>query len=76
MKIAFRNFLTTLRRYKISSLLNVIGLTLAFTAFVGMLIIGVMNNILNTVGVPTFLCEAVKGLIIIFAVLLQKKDSN
>ena len=45
-------------------------------AFIGMLIIGVMNNILNTVGVPTFLCEAVKGLIIIFAVLLQKKDSN
>ena len=33
MKIAFRNFLTTLRRYKISSLLIVIGLTLAFTAF-------------------------------------------
>ena len=33
MKIAFRNFLTTLRRYKVSSLLNVIGLTLAFTAF-------------------------------------------
>lgn len=33
MKIAFRNFLTTLRRYKVSSLLNIIGLTLAFTAF-------------------------------------------
>ena len=33
MKIAFRNFLTTLRRYKISSMLNVICLTLAFTAF-------------------------------------------
>lgn len=45
-------------------------------AFIGMLIIGVMNNILNTVGVPTFLCEAVKGLIIIFAVLLQKKDNT
>ena len=44
-------------------------------AFVGMLIIGVMNNILNTVGVPTFLCDAVKGVIIIFAVLLQKKDN-
>ena len=44
-------------------------------AFIGMLIIGVMNNILNTVGVPTFLCEAVKGLIIIFAVLLQRKDN-
>ena len=33
MKIALHNFLTTLRRYKASSLLNVIGLTLAFTAF-------------------------------------------
>ena len=45
-------------------------------ALIGMLIMGVMNNILNTIGVPTFLCDAVKGLIIIFAVLLQKKDSN
>lgn len=44
-------------------------------AFVGMLIIGVMNNVLNMVGVPTFLCDAVKGAIIIFAVLLQRKDS-
>ena len=44
-------------------------------AFLGMLITGVMNNILNSVGVPTFLCEAVKGVIIIFAVLLQKKDN-
>ena len=49
---------------------NVIG------AFIGMMIMGVMNNILNTVGVPTFLCDAVKGVIIIFAVLLQKKDNN
>ncbi|MCF0135050.1 MAG: ABC transporter permease [Lachnospiraceae bacterium] len=40
-------------------------------AFVGMLIMGVMNNILNSVGVPTFLCDAVKGAIIIFAVMLQ-----
>lgn len=47
-----------------------------FGAFLGMLIIGVMNNILNSVGVPTFLCDAVKGVIIIFAVLLQKKDTN
>ncbi len=45
-------------------------------AFLGMLIIGVMNNILNSVGVPTFLCEAVKGLIIIFAVLVQRKENN
>ena len=43
-------------------------------AFLGMLIMGVMNNILNSVGVPTFLTEAVKGLIIIFAVALQKKE--
>ena len=49
---------------------NVVG------AFIGMLIIGVMNNILNTVGVPTFLCDAIKGAIIIFAVMLQKKDNN
>ena len=33
MKIALHNFLTTLRRYKASSLLNIVGLTLAFTAF-------------------------------------------
>ena len=32
MIIALRNFLTTLRRYKASSLLNIVGLTLAFTA--------------------------------------------
>ena len=44
-------------------------------AFIGMLIMGVMNNILNSVGVPTFLCDAIKGAIIIFAVLLQKKDN-
>lgn len=33
MKIAFKNFLTTLRRYKTASLLNIAGLTMAFTAF-------------------------------------------
>ncbi len=33
MKIAFRNFLTTLRRYRMASLLNIAGLTLAFIAF-------------------------------------------
>lgn len=44
-------------------------------AFIGMLIMGVMNNILNSVGIPTFLTEAVKGAIIIIAVMLQKKDN-
>ena len=33
MKIVFKNFLMTLRRYKVASLLNVLGLTLAFVAF-------------------------------------------
>ena len=42
--------------------------------FIGMLIMAVMNNILNSVGIPTFLTEAVKGAIIIFAVFIQKKD--
>lgn len=32
MKIAIKNFITTLKRYKIASLLNVAGLTLAFVA--------------------------------------------
>ena len=32
MKIAFRNFLTTLKRYKTASVLNIAGLTLAFMA--------------------------------------------
>ncbi len=44
-------------------------------AFFGMLIIGVMNNVLNMLGVPTFLCEAVRGAIIIFAVLVQRRES-
>ncbi len=33
MKIAFRNFITTLRRYKTASVLNIVGLTLAFMSF-------------------------------------------
>ena len=33
MKIAFKNFVMTLRRYKTASALNIAGLTLAFTAF-------------------------------------------
>lgn len=42
----------------------------------GMLIIAVMNNLLNLLGVPPFLREACKGLIVIGAVLLQKKENN
>ncbi|NMB26185.1 MAG: ABC transporter permease [Firmicutes bacterium] len=40
----------------------------------GMLIIAVMNNLLNLFGVPPFLREAFKGIIVIFAVLLQRKE--
>ncbi|MDR1578777.1 MAG: ABC transporter permease [Synergistaceae bacterium] len=41
----------------------------------GTLIIGVMNNLLNLLGVPPFLREAFKGVIVIGAVLLQKRES-
>lgn len=41
----------------------------------GMLILSVMNNLLNLIGVPPFLREAFKGVIVVGAVLLQKKDS-
>ena len=40
----------------------------------GMLIIGVMNNLLTLFGVPPFLREACKGVIV--AVLLQKKEAD
>lgn len=40
----------------------------------GMLIIAVMNNLLNLFGVPPFLREAFKGLILVCAVLLQRKE--
>ncbi|WHY83878.1 ABC transporter permease [Neobacillus novalis] len=40
----------------------------------GMLIIAVMNNLLNLFGVPPFLREAFKGIIVIGAVLLQRKE--
>lgn len=49
--------------------------TIIGTVF-GMLIIAVMNNLLNIFGVPPFLREAFKGLIVIGAVLLQKKDEG
>lgn len=42
----------------------------------GTLIIAVMNNLLNLMGVPPFLREAFKGFIVILAVLLQRKEKN
>jgi ribose transport system permease protein len=42
----------------------------------GMLIIAVMNNPLNLFGVPPFLREAFKGVIVIGTVLLQRKEKT
>jgi ribose transport system permease protein len=41
--------------------------------FFGTLTIGIINNMMNLLGVPPFLVGAVKGLIIIIAVLFQKR---
>lgn len=49
--------------------------TIVGTVF-GMLIIAVMNNLLNLFGVPPFLREAFKGLIVVLAVLLQRKQQT
>ena len=40
----------------------------------GILILAIVNNFLNLMGVSAFLVNAIKGAIIIVAVLLQKKD--
>lgn len=40
--------------------------------FVGILIIGVMNNGLNLIGVSSFYQEIIKGLVILFAVVMDK----
>jgi ribose transport system permease protein len=44
--------------------------------FFGTLIIGIINNMMNLLGVPPFLVGAVKGLIIIGAVFFQKRLDN
>ncbi|MCF6462594.1 MAG: ABC transporter permease [Epulopiscium sp.] len=49
--------------------------TIIGTVF-GMLIIAVMNNLLNLFGVPPFLREAFKGMLVVFAVLLQRKEES
>ena len=53
----------------LGALISILGTVL------GMLIIAVMNNLLNLMGVPPFLREAFKGFIVIAAVLLQKKEA-
>ena len=47
--------------------------TIVGTIF-GILIIGILNNILTLLGVDPFLVNAVKGVIVILAVLFQRKE--
>lgn len=42
----------------------------------GVLILAYINNLLNLMGVSAFLVNAIKGAIIIIAVLIQKKDAQ
>lgn len=41
--------------------------------FIGTLTLGIINNMLNLLGVTPFLISAAKGLIILLAVLLQTR---
>ena len=50
------------------------GRGLIIGTFFGVLTIGLINNMMTLIGVPPFLVNAMKGTIIILAVLLQKKD--
>ena len=43
---------------------------------IGAIILGMINNMLNMVGVSPYLQGTVKGLVIIFAVLVQYKRKN
>ncbi|MGI6239404.1 MAG: ABC transporter permease subunit [Christensenellales bacterium] len=42
----------------------------------GVLIIGIMNNLLILLGVDSFLTDAFKGAIVVFAVLMQRKEAR
>lgn len=46
------------------------------STFFGMLILGIINNILTLMGVDVYLVAAIKGAIIILSVLLQKKEKE
>lgn len=47
------------------------GAGTAFGTLVGSLIIGILNNIMNLIGVESYLQKIIKGFLIIFAVLLD-----
>ncbi|WP_319023186.1 ABC transporter permease [Tepidibacter hydrothermalis] len=47
-----------------------------FGTFLGALIIGVLNNGLNIIGVSAFYQQFIKGLVILFAVILDRKSTK
>jgi ribose transport system permease protein len=47
-----------------------------FGTFIGILIIGVLNNGLNIIGVSAFYQQFIKGLVILFAIILDRKSSR
>lgn len=47
-----------------------------FGTFLGVLIIGVLNNGLNIIGVSAFYQQFIKGLVILFAVILDRKSNT
>ncbi|PLR80585.1 ribose ABC transporter permease [Bacillus canaveralius] len=47
-----------------------------FGTFIGVLIIGVLNNGLNIIGVSAFYQQFIKGLVILLAVLLDRKSAR
>jgi ribose transport system permease protein len=47
-----------------------------FGTFIGVLIIGVLNNGLNIIGVSAFYQQFIKGLVILLAVVLDRKGTR
>jgi ribose/xylose/arabinose/galactoside ABC-type transport system permease subunit len=47
-----------------------------FGTFIGVLIVGVMANILNLLGIDSFVQQLFKGVLIVFAVFLMTRSSN
>jgi ribose transport system permease protein len=48
----------------------------ALNTFLGVLILGMIGNIMNLINIPAYSQQVIKGLIIIFAVLLQRFQGN
>lgn len=48
----------------------------AINTFLGVLILGMIGNIMNLINIPAYSQQVIKGLIIIFAVLLQRFQGN